>query len=113
MVAAAETEHVLPVFVLAKQLPAAEVKQNTVYEIGTAAEKVTGFGNSDGAQRIGVLWRIYPKTMPGGMDLLTKGLVLRGLCVEVKDKSPFIVVSDIHKHTHKTIDEILTAGFFT
>ena len=92
--AAAEPEHVLPVFVLAKQLPAAEVKEYTVYEMGTAAEKVTGFGNVDGAQRIGALWRICPKTMQGRMDLLTKGLVLRGLCVEVKDKNPFIVTSD-------------------
>ena len=80
-----------PVFVLNRVLPGAEEKAYTVSELCRAAEKTAGFDSVIGAQRIGGLWRLYPKTMDARMALLSKGLILRSHTIEVKDKNPFIV----------------------
>lgn len=108
--AVVEPEHVLPVFLMGKQLPLAEDKEYSVFEICTAAEKVTGFGNVVGAQRIGALWRLYPKTTNARLNLLTKGVVLRGLSVQPRDKNPFIVTDGPNGEEREIPSVRLTIG---
>ena len=66
----------------------------SVEEICAAAEKASGFETVESAQRIGELWRLYPKTVEARVILLTRGLVLRGYTVQPRDKTPFIVMGD-------------------
>lgn len=80
-----------PVFLINNQLPAFEEKNFTTAEICAAAEKVCGFNTIEGAQRIGGLWRLYPRSSDGRLKLLTNGLVLRGVEVSVKSRNPFLV----------------------
>ena len=91
---AAAPETVPPVFLVSKTLPAAEEKEYSVIELCTAAEKVTGYGTVIGSQRIGSLWRVYCKDINTRTELLTRGLVLRGVHCQPKDKNPFVVLSD-------------------
>ena len=83
----------VPVFILNNQLPAFEQKVFTTAEICSAAEKTSGFETIEGAQRIGGLWRIYPRNATARQKLLVQGFSLRGVRVEVKDKNPFLVSS--------------------
>ena len=89
--AAPTTEHVPPVYLMCRNLPAAEQKEYTVVEICSAAELVTGYGKIEGCQRIGGLWRLYANNSDSRVELLTQGLVLRGHSVTPRDKNPFIV----------------------
>ncbi|KAL8618388.1 hypothetical protein ACOMHN_050156 [Nucella lapillus] len=82
---------VQPVFLLNKLLPAAHEVNYSVAEICAAAEKTSGFDSIEGAQWIGGLWRLYPKTVDARVALLTRGIVLRGISVQPRDKNPFIV----------------------
>lgn len=90
-VAAASVEHTLPVFVINNQLPAFEQKAFTTAEICAAAEKVSGYNSIEGAQRIGGLWRIYPRSDEGRKKLLIQGFALRGVAITVKSRNPYIV----------------------
>ena len=89
-----KSERCEPVFVINNQLPAFEQKNFTTAEICAAAEKVCGFNSIEGAQRIGSLWRIYPRAREGRQKLLLHGFVLRGVSVTVKSRNPFIVKTD-------------------
>lgn len=80
-----------PVFVLNAHLPAFEQKSFSTAEICTAAEKVCGFNTIEGAQRIGGLWRVYPRQKEGRQKLLIHGLVLRGVTVNVCSKNPYLM----------------------
>ncbi|KAL8582706.1 hypothetical protein ACOMHN_058083 [Nucella lapillus] len=80
-----------PVFLLNKLLPTAHEMNYAVAEICAAAEKTSGFDTIVGAQRTGGLWRLYPKTVDARVALLTRGIVLRGITVQPRDKNPFIV----------------------
>ena len=92
--AASDAEHVAPVYITASSLPAAEEKQYSVNELCSAAEKTAGFRSMEGAQRIGGLWRLYPTNIDARVAVLTKGIVLRGVCITPRDKNPFIVTDD-------------------
>ena len=70
--------HVPMVILANKQLPAANNKTYFVADIRSAAEKPSGFQTEEGAQRIGGLCRMYPKTVEARAALLIRGLVLRG-----------------------------------
>lgn len=87
----AEIERCEPVFVINNQLPAFEQKQFSTAEICAAAERVCGYNSIEGAQRIGSLWRIYPRSRDNRQKLLLQGLVLRGVQVAVKSRNPFLV----------------------
>ena len=76
---------VLPVFVLEKWVPA----NTSVYDICTAAEKVSGPGTIDGATCISGLWRIYPLTDVARVTVLTKGIVLGNKTVTLENTNPF------------------------
>ena len=89
--AAAAVQHVQPVFLVNNSLPATEEKPYSVSELCSAAEKVCGYNNMEGAQRIRGLWRLYPKTQQARIDLLSKGLTLRGTTVMPRDVNPFIL----------------------
>jgi len=78
-----------PVFLLNKNLPAAEEKLFSVVEICTAAERVAGPETMVGAQRIGGLWRLYCKNNNARNDLLTQGLILRGHTIMPLASNPF------------------------
>ena len=91
---AAAPEHMPPVFLMCSTLLAAEEKDYTVAEICSAAERVTGFNRIIGGQRIGNLWRVYPRDIDARVALLTRGVTLRGVQVTPKDKNPFIVVDN-------------------
>ena len=91
MASGTETEGTLPVFVINNQLPAFDKKMFTTAELCAAAEKICGYGTIDGAQRIGSLWRIYPRHRDARQQLLVQGFVLRGVQVSVKAQNPFLV----------------------
>ena len=80
-----------PVFLLNRLLPAAEQTAYTTAELCAAAERVCGHRTIEGAQRIGGLWRVYPKTTESRVALLTQGLEVRGVCVSPRDKNPFLI----------------------
>jgi hypothetical protein len=86
-----ESERCEPVFVINNQLPAFEQKPFSTAEICAAGERVCGYNSMEGAQRIGSLWRIYPRTRDNRQKLLIHGLVLRGVQVSVKSRNPFLV----------------------
>ena len=83
-----------PVFVINNHLPAFDQKNFSTSEICTAAEKTCGYNTIDGAQRIGGLWRIYPRSKDIRQKLLLQGIVLRGVAVAVKNRNPYIVHND-------------------
>lgn len=87
------TTTVLPVFVMNKNLPTFSDKLYTVNEICSACEKKTGHDSILGAQKIGALWRIYPKQSDARVKLLIEGFSLRGVSVTVCDKNPFVVMT--------------------
>ena len=84
---------VAPVFVINNQLPAFDEKYFTTAEICAAAEKRFGYESVEGAQRIGGLWRIYPRSAGVRQKLLLQGFPLRGIEVEVKGTNPFLVTA--------------------
>ena len=93
--AASDTEHVAPLYIItASSLPAAEEKQYSVNELRSSAEKTAGFRSMEETQRTGGLWRLYSTNIDSRIALLTKGIVLRGVCVIPRDKNPFVVTDD-------------------
>lgn len=84
---------VIPVFILNNQLPAFEEKAFTTAEICSAVEKTSGFDSIEGAQRIGGLWRIYPRSQDARLKILVQGFTIRHVRVEVKNKNPFLVAT--------------------
>ncbi|KAL8619141.1 hypothetical protein ACOMHN_019413 [Nucella lapillus] len=84
---------VTPVFILNNQLPAFDEKNFTTAEICAAVEKTSGYETIEGAQRIGGLWRIYPRSSEARQILLLQGFAIRHVRVEVKDRNPFVVTT--------------------
>eukprot|EP00745_Piridium_sociabile_P017322 TRINITY_DN26057_c0_g1_i5.p1 TRINITY_DN26057_c0_g1~~TRINITY_DN26057_c0_g1_i5.p1 ORF type:complete len:366 (+),score=55.96 TRINITY_DN26057_c0_g1_i5:150-1247(+) len=82
---------VTPVFVLNNQLPAFDQKFVTTAEICSAVEITSGYDSIEGAQRIGGLWRIYPRSQEARHKLLLQGFTIRKVRVEVKNTNPFLV----------------------
>lgn len=67
------------VFALARDLPdTREDDQITTGELCTLCEDISGYGSMDGAQWIGSLWSLYPKTYDGRQQLLISGISVRG-----------------------------------
>jgi len=60
-------------------------------EICGAAEKIAGYETMEGAQLVGGLWRLYPKTKAARTALLAEGLTLRGKKIPLYDHNPYIV----------------------
>ncbi|KAI8484816.1 hypothetical protein Bbelb_374130 [Branchiostoma belcheri] len=56
-----------------------------------AAEKIAGYDTMEGAQLVGGLWRLYPKTKTARATLLAEGLTLRGRKIPLYDNNPYIV----------------------
>ena len=88
---AASNSSCQPVFVLNSQLPGFDNKAFTTAEICSSAEKVCGYNSIDGAQRIGGLWRIYPRENSSRQKMLLNGIVLRGVAVTVKGRNPYLI----------------------
>jgi len=82
-----------PVFIPCRNLPDGDTPY-TVREICACGEKPSGYGSMIGAQRIGNLWRLYPKHSKARIDLLLKGIQIRGQTISPSDKNPFIVRND-------------------
>lgn len=90
--AASHPPGVLPVFVQHRYLPSSE-RLYSVNELCSACEKKSGHDTILGAQKIGGLWRIYPKTNDARMKLLLSGFTLRGVTVTPCDRNPFVVMT--------------------
>ena len=84
---------VRPVFLKVSDLPES-TKEFTVCEICRACEVVNGPQSMEGAQRIGGLWRLYPKTSDTRTKLLLSGIDLRGVHLSFQDINPFILGAD-------------------
>lgn len=85
------SDTIQPVFVQHKHLPTESDKPYTVHEICSACERKTGHDTILGAQRLGALWRVYPKSRATRLKLLLNGVALRGVTVNFRDKNPFII----------------------
>ena len=84
---------VRPVFLKVSDLPES-TKEFTVCEICKTCEVVNGPQSMEGAQRIGGLWRLYPKTSDTRIKLLLSGIDLRGVHLSLQDINPFILGPD-------------------
>ena len=78
-----------PVFVKNNELPAFEQREFTTTEICAAIEQLTDFNTIEGAQRIGNLWRIYPKKEETRNKIIEQGFVLRGIAISVYSRNPY------------------------
>ena len=65
--------------------------QYTVRELCATAEETSGYNSVIGAQKIGGLWCIYPKSADNRAMLLLKGIEARNLTVNPFDKNTYIV----------------------
>ena len=83
-----------PVFLLKNDIVNGKEKYASTLEICVAAEVTTGRGTVVGAQPIGGLWRIYPKTRAVRNELLIKGFNLRNTSVRVHGTNPFVMKDD-------------------
>ena len=59
-----------------------------------ACEQVSGPQTMEGAQRIGGLWRLYPRSTEARTQLLLQGIDSRGVHVELSDTNPFLLSPD-------------------
>ena len=66
----------------------------TVCQMCRACEQVSGPQTMEGAQRIGGLWRLYPRSTEARTQLLLQGIDLRGVHVELSDTNPFLLSPD-------------------
>lgn len=62
----------------------------TVHEVCVAAEASCGKGSVHGAQQIGALWRLYLKSKVAKLDIITKGIILRGVKTDLVPRNPFL-----------------------
>ncbi|KAL8619992.1 hypothetical protein ACOMHN_015274 [Nucella lapillus] len=85
-----DKDRALPVFVLNNQLPSFDQKPFTTTELCAAAEKVCGYNSIEGSQKIGNLWRIYPRNKETRQALTIQGFVLRGVVISVKTTNPYL-----------------------
>lgn len=98
---------VSPVFLAMRDLPTADSTPYTTREICASAERIGGFGSVIGAQRMGSLWRVYPKDRDTRVKLLLEGFTLRGLLITPYDKNPFIVA---HSKDQPIATKVLIGG---
>ena len=84
---------VRPVFLKVSDLPDGR-KEYTVCELCRACELINGPQSMEGAQRIGGLWRLYPKTTDTRNKLLVSGIDLRGVHLSLLDINPYILGVD-------------------
>lgn len=81
-----------PLFLAARDLPAGD--PYTVREICAAAEKVGGYHTVLGAQKIGGHWRVYMLGSEARLNVLTRGVEIRGHLITPFDKNPNIVTTE-------------------
>lgn len=91
-----------------KDIPNSESEPFSTLDFCVAAEKVTGQGGIVGAQLIRGLWRVYPASDDARRKLLTRGVVLRNVSLQVLNSNPFILKeNNQEKETTKVwIDEV-------
>ena len=80
-----------PVSVLSRSLPPDNDKPYTVHELVLLQNKTSGFTSVLGAQRMGGVWRLHPKSEDSRTKLLLEGIVVRRHSETTHDKNPFIV----------------------
>ncbi|GFR59269.1 hypothetical protein ElyMa_000051000 [Elysia marginata] len=80
-----------PVFVLTRNLPDGDAITFTNYDICVAASQSVGRNGISGAEKIGALWRIYVNGPEARIDLLSKGLTIRDVHVEISSQNPLII----------------------
>ena len=75
-------------------------------DICYALESVSGKDTVDCVQRMGDLFRIYPKTRPARDELLTKGFIYNGIFVSLLSKNPYQVRDEEVNSTKLLIDGV-------
>ena len=80
-----------PVFILSRSLPPDNDEPYTVHELVLLQNKTSGFNSVLGAQRMGGVWRLHPKSEDSRTKLLLEGIVVRRHSETTHDKNPFIV----------------------
>ena len=70
-------------------------------QVCESCERVAGDGSMIGAQRLGGLWRLYPRTDQARRLLLINGIEIEGVSSAVMDKNPFLALNDSEKPTVK------------
>jgi len=76
----------------------------TPFDVCSAAEAVVGTGTIVGAQRIGRLWRLYPRQSDTRAALLVRGVVIRGKAIALSQYNPFVVGDGSQALTRLYID---------
>ena len=84
--------------------------QYTVRELCATAEETSGYNSVIGAQKIGGLWCIYPKSADNRAMLLLKGIEARNLTVNPFDKNTYIVKTPDGEKEVKTKKLIITGN---
>ena len=80
-----------PVFILSRSLPPDNDESYTVHELVLLQNKTSGFNSVLGAQRMGGVWRLHPKTADSRTKLRLEGIVVRRHSETTHDKNLFIV----------------------
>ncbi|GFR62371.1 hypothetical protein ElyMa_001870800 [Elysia marginata] len=57
-----------------------------------AASKTLGREGVVGAQQIGALWRLYLSSQEKRIELLTKGIILEGMLINISSQNLFLVI---------------------
>ena len=101
-----------PVFIPRRNLPDNTENgiQYTVRELCATAEETSGYNSVIGAQKIGGLWCIYPKSAGNRAMLLLKGIEARNLTVNPFDKNTYIVKTPDGEEEVKTKKLIITGN---
>ena len=64
------------------------------YDICKAAGNVIHDRNVDGAQLIRGVWKLYTKSLNSRMQLLSHGLVIKGISIDLHDDNPYVRQKD-------------------
>ncbi len=76
-------------------------KRMTGIEICEACEEVAGLSSMEGCQKLGGIWRLYPKNERARNSLIVKGVVLQGVAISVLDRNPYLLSGGSDKPTVK------------
>jgi len=77
-----------PLFILSREILGQDQYRPRPYDICIAASDIIGRENVLGAQNIRGIWRLYLKSREKRLDLLMKGMSLRGRSVTLYEKNP-------------------------
>ena len=78
-----------PIFLKNRDVYKENTNKLTSFEVCEAIANVVHERNVEGAQLIRGVWKIYMKTVTSRMELLQKGVVIRGIAVNLYEANPY------------------------